>query len=392
MMLDYKMMVWTWTTPLTPSGSPDILRKLMLNFKGENILYISGKNENNLVKYEHPIKSKNYAFIDRWYLKIGPVRLKSIFDIFIKTPLLTIIGIYKVIKFKPDFIFTIYVLPEWIFSAYLISKITGKPLVYYCHDPHKEKYKFRPKWLRNINAYIEKKTLNYGNVIALYEGLANLYRKQYNIDVIVIPHSGIEKVSKEINFSLELSQNKCVGFAGSIYGNNIDVIKNMLVVTNMLKLPVILFGKYDEATLKIIQADKHHNLTIRFIKEYGTLIDELSKADLLFLPLSFIESSKMPRESLQYVLPTKAIDYLIADKPILVNCPKDFEMYNFFQKNKAAYLLPTNEVKDLQLFLEQFIAEKLDEIPKANTEKALSNFDKVTIDKRFVNYIKTIIN
>lgn len=388
-MINKKILIWTWTTPFTPSGSPAILRRLIKLFPANKVLYISGKDERSPIIFDYPIQSKNLAFLDIWYYKIGPIRTKIFYDLFIKTPLLIIIGLYQVFRFKPELILTTYVLPEWIQSSYIISKLTKTPLVYYCHDPHLEKYKYSSSWIKKIIQRQERKSLQHAHVIVLYESLAKLYEEKYNIQTKVIPH--ISTLPRKINDPGPITSPIKIAFAGSIYENNMRLVTQLLRVSQKLNMHLTFYGKYQPQTLEIIGASNHENLQIKFKTNYQDLISDLGKADLLYLPLTFQEFKRMPIECLKYVLPTKAIDYLVAGPPILVHCPEDFELYTFFKKYNCAYLLNSNTENELFVFLKDFSNGIKNEISEENVNKALSNFNREAVNEKFSDFLHSII-
>jgi hypothetical protein len=84
----------------------------------------------------------------------------------------------------------------------------------------------------------------------------------------------------------------------------------------------------------------------------------------------------LPIESLQYVLPTKAVDYLQTGSLILVHCPAYFETSVFFKKYNAAYILNSDNPEDLRVWLDDFVGGKIEKLKQENILSALKYFDK----------------
>lgn len=373
-LIDKKILFWTWTSPYSPSGSPDILRNLISFFASDNVFYAFGKLEKNPIDLHFSFWQRDLSFLDNFRF-FNNKRLGSGFTLGVKLPILVILGIFYILKHRPDFIFTVYYNEEWILSAYLVSLFTRTPIYYYCHDPFKEKFAFASNNKQRMAAFIERITLKSANVIVLYDSLKELYQTSYDIQVKVLPH--IARFERRPFTKLKRSK-ICIGFAGSIYENNQDLIEQLLSVTrNRSDIAVKFWGSYSEDILNCIGANNDQNLSVEFEKDYSALIGKLSVCDLLYLPLSFIESSAMPRDCLKYVLPTKAIDYLLAGPPILVHCPSDFETSRFFDSHKAAYILNSKEKLDLEQFLNSFFLEELNPIEEKDIHKAASRFDRV---------------
>lgn len=347
-MINTKVLVWTRTHLYTPSGSPAVIRKVLSHFNPDNIVYCCDVRPGQTVDDDLGIRIRNYSWIDRRLVRFFR-KADFLYRLFIKTPLLVVLGIYNVIRLRPKKILTIYFGVEWICSAWLVSKLTGVSLSYYCHDPFKEKFENRKNWIRKWVGRIERITLRSSNVIVLYDSLGNLYKEIYGIDSGLLPHvidpSPTEAPVKE-------DETLHIGFAGSIYDNNKDLIESLVEFVDQRKpIRLRLYGVMGEGLKTWMQNKLGERVSISFVSGYSELLDKLSKCDILYLPLSFTGSRDLPRKCLQYVIPTKVIDYLNTGVPILLHCPADYALYDFLKQFDNAFWIENFEDPSLESVL-----------------------------------------
>ena len=148
---------------------------------------------------------------------------------------------------------------------------------------------------------------------------------------------------------------------------------------------LIFFGNYSELLKKNISA--LYPVEFDFKTNYNELIMALRECDLLYLPLNFNPSPSMPRECLQYVLPTKSIDFLITGKKILVHCPEDYELSRFFKKWECGFVL--NSIGEG--YLGQYLADIVDNKKKydnKNIDITLNQFKKNHVRSIFINQLE----
>jgi hypothetical protein len=373
-----KVLIWTWASPFMPSGSPQILRNLSSFFPTESVLYLFGKHEPNPVKDVVIANHSLPSWIDK-SIYVVPSFLRIFFEIIVQTPLIIILGFIHARRFNPDFILTVYYRTEWILSSFLLAKLLNKPLYYYVHDPYLERYKFKSKLEMYIAGKIEEKTLTRSNnkVIVLYETLSEYYNNKYKIKSQVLPHIADSSEPHMRNGNKTVSDTLVIGFAGSIYANNMEQIKDLIKIVDDNSNYILKI--WTNANSELIGVENMKNpdrVIIGFEADKKRLLSELSKCDLLYLPLDFHGSTALPIESLQYVLPTKAVDYLQTGSLILVHCPAYFETSVFFKKYNAAYILNSDNPEDLRVWLDDFVGGKIEKLKQENILSALKYFDK----------------
>ena len=80
----------------------------------------------------HPVTRIRFH---RWFWVVTEPHCLSSALSYLAVPLLFLYGLWRILRFKPQCILTIYFNDVWICSAYLLSKATRIPLILYAHDP-----------------------------------------------------------------------------------------------------------------------------------------------------------------------------------------------------------------------------------------------------------------
>jgi len=381
-----KLLIWTWTSLHDPSGTPAILYNLIKALCEYTFYYFHGQKYSRTKHEPENLKvSKRINILEGIDYSYRPA-LQLLIDFTFRIPLLTLACVHYNLKFRNAAIFTIFYDRCWVLSAYLSSKILRKKLIVYCHDPFSEKYLNSKGSIWRASLKIERLVLSDKNttVFCLNEGMKRLYEKY--TEATVLPH--IAEFAKSVSEEIQETHNDkfTIGFAGSIYSNNDECIEALLTEVKQLgNIRVKFYGNYSEDLKK--RLTDMFPVEFDFKKNYDELIQALQSCDLLYLPLNFKASPDMPRECLQYVLPTKSIDFLITGKKILIHCPADYELSRFFKKWDCGYVLNSIEVGSLGKCITNIINNTLP-FDLSHTHIALKQFQKENIHSIFIKHLQ----
>jgi hypothetical protein len=272
-------------------------------------------------------------------------------------PWILAVGLWRVFRFRPQCIIAIYYDARWILAAYAISRLSFVPLVFYVHDAFREnvgtRLSLRAMWREGI----ERLTLKSARVLVLHASLAERYHRKYGITCAVL-----RRIVTQRSVSCLHRQNKpgefVIGLAGAIYDNNSRQVRELTeIVKKEPRLRLRIFTGSVQSHLNDLGIGGER-VSVRFEKDYDRLLAHLSECDLLYLPLAFVETEGLSSDALQYAFPTKSIDYLLVGSPILVHCPERFELFQFFQRNRCAYLLGNGDQEKLHSWLKDWIEGK----------------------------------
>lgn len=356
--------------PMEKAGSPAILVSLLDYFDGKTAVAYCEKNFLHYSKKQHTkVPIYRLATLPMfWSLKSG-YRIRKLLRIF-GFPILLLRGICAVRRFQPEVIVTVYYNWRWIISSFILGKLFGKPVVFYVHDLLSENY-FESKlsWVANsIESYLFKNSI----VVALHPGLARYLESKHGIIPEVLRHvvdGEFLKIDRTSNLGY-----KVIGFAGAIYENNVKELRELSrVLESIPELELILFTSKDSTWLSENGIDPER-IKVRFCESKHSLIDALSRCDLLFLPLSFEDHDSLTQKALSFAFPTKSIDYLLSGTPILVYSPSSFELTRFFKQHEAANVVTENRPGTLEKWLSSWSKGSSDSVNACGREKALKEF------------------
>jgi hypothetical protein len=365
-----KILIWAWTSIHDPSGSPAVIANIVSCMQEKDFIYVHGQNYKLTKNLPSNILVKRIRWSEALDYSYRP-KLQLFIDLCIKIPMLILACIATIIRYNTNTVITLFYNKNWIVSAYVASRLLNKKLIVYCHDPFSEKYKLGHPITYKVMLYIEKKILSDKavTVTCLNKGMVNLYSKYR--ECILLPH--INNSSYKPQETYIKNNYFTIGFSGSIYSNNDECIFSLLEATkNIENVKLEFFGNYSNELKDRLLSIREINFS--FKTNFDELIASLANCDLLYLPLNFKEVSSMPRECLQYVLPTKSIDYLITGKEILVHCPEDFEVYRFFKEYNCGHLANSTNKDYLKTLIEKIAAREIT-ISQENIKKAISHFE-----------------
>jgi hypothetical protein len=282
-------------------------------------------------------------------------------------------------------ILTVYP-PEYdLYAAFVLHKITRKPLVIYMHDLFSETRKNAR--LYRLLCFVERKIFSSASVILVTnERFKQYYLKKGISNVVVLPscvdlHEDKEpnRISRRI-FPTQRRKLRIV-FTGGVYEANEDAILCFLkAIEKARDIEVIFATTSKKSYLK--------KVNIGFVPKKECY--ELQRsADVLLLPLSF---KCLYPEEIECAFPTKALEYLVAGKPILAIVPKGTFCHDFVEKNRIGIAITElSEQKILDAIKELKDPEKRKVFSK-NAVKTALLYDARIQAKRLYNIIYKVIS
>ncbi|MCU1267793.1 MAG: a-glycosyltransferase [Acidobacteria bacterium] len=385
-----KILVWTWTDPATPSGSPALLGEILKWIpKGHAEVVCESRDLGKLrrkIDIEHPITRYGVHKL-LWPFRRGSrqIRLAK----YLVLPITLLFGLWRIFRFKPDCLLTIYFNEQWILTSYCLSKLTGIPVVYYVHDPFEERARHEGTLSARFARWLEPRSLKHGEVLVICDSLRDLYARKYGITAAVLRHSAPDLRPKLRDRSVSNAPLR-IGFAGAIYDNNKSLLRQL--VAECAGDPRVQLRIWTDARPDVLDelGLTREGIQVSFESEYGRLIEHLSNCDLLYLPLAFSDTPTLPTDSLRYAFPTKTIDYLIAGTPILAHCPPDYETSLFLAKFNAAYSLNTDGSGELRAWKERWLANSIEPLSDSASFCALEVFSPSINMTKLMNFLDRI--
>ncbi len=278
-----------------------------------------------------------------------------------------------------------------LFATYLISKLTKKPFYLHFYDMYQGNK--MPVLFKLLSIWLEPKLfLHAEKIFVMCDKLKEYYDKKYKVTTVII-YNSIFINKEKINIDKYLSNdNLNIFYLGSIYWAQKDAVLNLVNIINKIEnLPIklTLYTPHSEKYLNSLGIYKNKKINFSYCLPENVQ-SEFSKADLLFLGLSF---DKKYSNLINTSSPGKLCDYLISNRPILIHSPKNSFLTEYAKKNKFAYIADEYDLKKLKDKL-TFIYHKRDnkkEIKELTTNAlniAFMNHDAIKNGTKFLQKIK----
>jgi len=326
--------------PPSPGGSCVLNQNLLINFDENSFTVISNKSTIKRIEVLPSIKVKrvlrsnpkigsyNQVYIDcqRW---LAIRRIKRIAQ---NTNTKLIIGTY------PNFGF--------LSIAYKVAQDLGLPFVAYLHDTIFEAN--IGKKLEGRAKHLNEKILHNSELIfVISDGIKKLYLKKYNTKTIPLRHTYSEPI---VEMDDELIKSKSFFWGGAIYDIN---------ARSLARLSRKLNGhncKLELATNTSIKSLDYHGFDtsvceLTFYESRTEYLEALIKSDVLILALDDSAKTRVHYDELSTIFPTKTPEYLASGKPIIVICPRDYFLSNFFLEHNCGFVFEVDELENFEKIL-----------------------------------------
>lgn len=366
----------SYSIPSRASGTPVATRKFLENFRKDELVLIGRP-----VQKREQLKNINFSY-PTLTVPTPPVgfRGEKIWHFFFVI-LGIFTGLYAIKRYKLKAILAFYRDESSLLLGYFLHLITGIPFYAYFFDVYLENYSggLYGSLARWLQPRVFQKAVK---IFVLTEAMKEYFWERYQQKTTVLPHSNNRLPHRKK--SIELKKPFTIGYLGSI---NVDRTFSLKTLCDAIKendqFQLTYFGPVSVEHLAS-EGLLIKNSKIKFIPSNELLMHELSQCDLLFLPIMLSSQNATKRE--QQVLtgfPTKAIEYLLCQKPILVHSANHYWTARFFQKygcglvvsgGKEDILHAIQNIKDNPILTRRLIT---------NTKKALFYFDGDKIAERF---------
>ena len=328
------------TSPQIKSGSGFIMSQFINFFDSKEMFFLSEDNpeitfKNHRIHYTSSffikLKRGNRFFSwHRWLLI--PRLIKDIKQVAKEQKCNSILCVF------PDEIYLI--------SAFFAAKKLKLPLYPYFHNLYYENKKGISKI---IARHFQKKIFSYSSFIyivsdGMLEELSILYPK---VNFRVLTHSLPLSRKTISSYKTNLNQKNeiILTFLGNINNSNIDSLKYLINI----------FEKENNMVINLITRTSNNfllkmgllktNVVVKNNVEDKDILNELNQSNFLLLPHGL--SGSLSKEEYRSVFPTKTIQYLQSNSPILSLLPCDSYLYKFLTENKCAFCI--TEKKEVQI-------------------------------------------
>jgi len=364
-----KVLVVSACLPPMVSGSSKMMRNLLSPFPNESLVLLRGNNPLFSMGQESSLGPAEAVDIPLFLRerKWGFGRFPRFFE-YLWVPLLTFRMVRVARRERVSAIFANYPYGYFLLSIWLANRFLKLPLYVYMHSLWEETV---DSALDAFMAGLFERRI-FTDARAVYaptDEAIDHYKKKHGIKVRLLPHAvdledGAPAEAQPPEIPDEGSPT--VVFTGGIYKMNYDAVSAMVKAVETFP-PVPGRGDLEMILCTTTPPRSLEAMGIRGSRVDARLVDTQTamrlqkQADLLYLPLAF-ETPWV--DEIRTVFPTKAVEYFVSGKPILLHGPSECFTVRDARKYGWAYVVDTRDSKALQeavqrLLTEQSLREKL---------------------------------
>jgi hypothetical protein len=288
---------------------------------------------------------------------------------------------------KPTHIVCVYPDLDFIDLGIQISiKNPDIEFIPYLHDTIFEGliYKKYYKRAKKIQDYIIK---NNKKILVMSEGMKDLFDKKYNCTTTPILHSFSEKIDKKIFINSE--RNNSMFWGGSVYSINKCSAKRFESALSKLSIKLRLSNANKIENL-LENGLRKNNIEIMPFLSRKDYLNLLKKQDALLMAIDSDLESPVHHDELATIFPTKTIEYLMSGKPIIVNCPKNYFLSQFFEKYNCGLVIDSTDSNEMANLIDNYLNNlSLQKKHIENGFNTLDMFNILSVKKDFMKVIST---
>lgn len=236
--------------------------------------------------------------------------------------------IFKIIKsVKPDCILTVY--PNFVFldMIFWVKKLfpTVKTITYF-HDLLGPTFDNTKK--KNLYYEIEKRSiLASDHISVINNSMSQYFEEKYGVRPFLLPFP-IDNIRVEPKSKYTRDGKIHIGWAGNINNGNVKSLVRLLKVLLEIENSEITLMTLSKLTfLKNIPS--HEKIKAFYLPNRTTYLNFLIQQDFLIVSLDWPDESPLGEIELKNALPTKVMDYIVAQRPIIAHCPSNYYLAKF---------------------------------------------------------------
>ena len=369
--------------PYESSGTPVVIRNLLMHLPADDF-FVLGRTPHPQKRLPNTVKQKMFEIPILHTKGHRFWKYYSILPGFV-------MGIWMIKKYKINKIIGVFQDDASLLLAYLLALLFPKLEFYpYLMDLYAEQKEDNSR-VQNLQNAIFKRAKK---ILLVNDGMNEYLNSRYpNLNFKTIPiisQIGTKQPIDSTKNLKEPSKKFMLVFSGSVNEDRLETLRIMTkIISQDSRITMRYLTSQSQETLEKLGVfyDGFH---VRYCKTPEELIQELNKADILYLPLAFsYPEAKKPQ--MITCFGAKVFDYMQASVPILIHAPHDVFNYTFFEKNKAAFLLNSLEEDTIKNKLDILLQEAGKETSKQlvmNANTLAKQFDGEIVSQLFLKTIQ----
>ena len=264
-------------------------------------------------------------------------RLKPWLDPFYVVPLAVQAGCAAVHRYNLRLVMTVYPNVPFLLAGYLIAQRLQLPLFVYYHNLYVET---RATALGRVFAQVIQKQIfvRATRIFGVTGGITGCMASKYGVPAVLLPHPVNEPIPEFRTPPMPQVPFK-IGFSGNINATVVAPLCAMLsAVGNDPGYRIVLHTPTEPERIKHSLGEWADNVVTRDIGDTHRLLKAMRDCDVLVVGLAD-RSGNRDEEDFRTQFPTRTLEMLIAERPILVLCPPNYFLAEFFTAHGCGLLV-----------------------------------------------------
>lgn len=270
----------------------------------------------------------------------------------IQWPLLFLTGLSTAVLQNCQTILVIYPDDLFLLAGYILCRITNKPLYVYLHNTYlesKPNNRFA-QWLQ-ANVFARAR-----HVFVMSVGMQKFYQRKYpNLDCSPLVHTFNETLPEPHEVQEQDLHNPVnLVFIGNITASCADAANRVLrFVKQESSVTLRIYSGMNQEVLTRL-GFSGVNISSKTVP-YDVLLEHMRDGDIMIHPHGF--HGTLVQTEFKTIFPTKTIEYLLSQRPILAHLPSDCYLADFYRQHQCALLIHEPEIDALKAGVAQLVAD-----------------------------------
>lgn len=338
------LLIWN-STPRRGGGAELLMNRMFQDYPRESLFALTSASAARASKErDGAVPAANLFTAPEYQIRRRVLWRVSQFISWLLLPVVVWRGVRLIRQFQIDAIFTVP-WSQFYAAAYLVHRITAKPLFIYVMDDHEGKAS--PGWLlAPFYSFFMPRAIRAARAIwCVSQGMCESILQRFGKEtLLLLPTADVSEFSR---FASQRDASRNPGFriiyTGAIYGMQLDALQHLTRVVD--DLPAALLHASKVELILYTSAGERYLRKIGFVLSANTRLDEvdnrlmpqtLADADILYLPMAFDPALK---HMVATSIPSKIAEYLASGVPVLAHGPAYCSAVRYCRENDCASIV-----------------------------------------------------
>lgn len=359
-----------------PYGSHVVMRELLRNFDKNSFWIVSTSYANWISDYEFEGRTLRLNICGGMLSKMPYSGLiRAVFKVWSVVKwararcVASVVAVYPSLDFLP--------------LAIIVAHRLKVPCFLYMHDTMCEAL-IKSKMIFFIERLQSWAFSSARRVMVMSEGMAELYRKKYNLDCVSAPHPYCEQITE----SESTHASRSLFWGGGIYGINDKSLIRVITAATSMNV-VVRISACSEAVRNRIVKWRESGLLVEpvYYAKRKDYLAALRNEGALVLALNRPEESGFGKDELATIFSTKVPEYLASGRPVVVFCPDDYYLSRFFVTHECGIVVNSIDQDAIMFGIREALSEgdriskmcrnALNQARSFESSKVAENFSRV---------------